>query len=155
MMINDVIRAEIPDPELEPELYKLVTEKMIHGPCGEHTPNAPCMREKNGIKKYRFNFPHEFHEKTELKEDGHVNYRRRNNGRKVIKTINSIVAIGSYGSGSPPCPSTLLARTPPVATSLTSPAWLRPRHSKAVHRLHLSLLIVGTWTISPGRSLEK
>ena len=46
------------------------------------------MREKNGIKKCRFNFPHEFHEKTELKEDGHVNYRRRNNGRKVIKTIN-------------------------------------------------------------------
>ena len=27
--IDDVIRAEIPDPE--PELYKLVTEKMMHG----------------------------------------------------------------------------------------------------------------------------
>jgi hypothetical protein len=86
--IDDVIRAEIPDSNTEPELYKLVTEKMMHGPCGENNPNAPCMREKNGVKKCRFNFPHEFTEKTELKEDGHVNYRRRNNGNKLIKTVN-------------------------------------------------------------------
>ena len=43
--IDSLICAEIPDPELDPELYAIVTKQMMHGPCDarclEHTPGPP------------------------------------------------------------------------------------------------------------------
>ncbi len=47
--INQVISAEIPDPATNQELYNIVTRQLIHGPCGEHNPKAPYMKERNGV----------------------------------------------------------------------------------------------------------
>lgn len=32
--VDQIIRAEIPDPQTEPDLHRIVTSYMVHGPCG-------------------------------------------------------------------------------------------------------------------------
>ena len=44
-MIDELVYAEIPDPEQHPHLYKLVENHMVHGPCGELNPSCPCARQ--------------------------------------------------------------------------------------------------------------
>ncbi|XP_024636452.2 uncharacterized protein [Medicago truncatula] len=44
--INQIISAEIPHPENDRELYKLVGTHMMHGPCGLAKPSSPCMKKK-------------------------------------------------------------------------------------------------------------
>ena len=39
---DQFVRAELPDVEKEPELYKAVVEHMLHGPCGADY-DSPCM----------------------------------------------------------------------------------------------------------------
>ena len=41
--VDDIVSAQIPDPELHPLLYQTVTNCMLHGPCGDHNRGAPCM----------------------------------------------------------------------------------------------------------------
>ena len=41
--IDRLISAEIPDPAKDPELHKIVTTSMIHGPCGSLNPHSVCM----------------------------------------------------------------------------------------------------------------
>jgi hypothetical protein len=48
--VDKLICAEIPD---DPEICELMKKYMVHGPCGEKNPLAPCMF--NG--KCRFKFP--------------------------------------------------------------------------------------------------
>ena len=43
--IDDFISAEIPDKDLNPELYKAVSEYMVHGPCGPLNSTSPCMHD--------------------------------------------------------------------------------------------------------------
>ncbi|KEP45767.1 putative ATP-dependent DNA helicase PIF1 [Rhizoctonia solani 123E] len=40
--VDELISAELPDPNDDPELYATVTSTMIHGPCGPNFPNTPC-----------------------------------------------------------------------------------------------------------------
>ena len=40
--IYKFVCAEIPDEKEDPELYKLVTELMIHGPCGSEFKKPKC-----------------------------------------------------------------------------------------------------------------
>jgi hypothetical protein len=55
---------------------------MIHGPCGRDNPNASCMKDRWCSK----NYPKIFQEETTIDDNGFVFYRRRNNGRFVVKS---------------------------------------------------------------------
>ena len=44
--VDDVIRAEIPDPVAEPDLFQIIKSHMVHGPCGEYN-----LMEKNKCSK--------------------------------------------------------------------------------------------------------
>ncbi|XP_062206059.1 uncharacterized protein LOC133907870 isoform X4 [Phragmites australis] len=79
--IDHHVCAEIPNKEIDPLGYYLVEEFMIHGPCGKHNPNAPCM--KNGVCSKRF--PKQYRQETIIDQDGFVIYRRRDDGRTVTR----------------------------------------------------------------------
>ena len=40
--IDQVISAELPDPVRDKALFDIVTNNLIHGPCGHLKPNSPC-----------------------------------------------------------------------------------------------------------------
>ncbi|XP_071675707.1 uncharacterized protein [Lolium perenne] len=61
-MINSYISAEIPDCSVDPLGYALVEEFMVHGPCGEYNPKAPCMKDGACSKRY----PKDFNEETTI-----------------------------------------------------------------------------------------
>ncbi|XP_023745060.1 uncharacterized protein LOC111893226 [Lactuca sativa] len=79
--IDRVICAELSDKKLEPDLYQIVSDNMIHGPCGNDFPFMPCM--KNG--KCPKVFPKDFTNDTYIDDDGYPVYRRRDNGNNVVK----------------------------------------------------------------------
>ena len=54
---------------------------MMHGPCGEHNPNARCMENGRCTKR----FPKNFVDETHTQNSGYPEYRRRNDGRSIIK----------------------------------------------------------------------
>lgn len=70
--IDRYICAEIPDETREPQLYRTVFEHMIHGPCGDGTPNADCMQ----FAECRDEFPKKFNQKTSTDVNGKTVYRR-------------------------------------------------------------------------------
>ncbi|KAF8791836.1 hypothetical protein HNY73_003507 [Argiope bruennichi] len=43
--VDDLITAELPNPETDPILYNVVKTRMIHGPCGNINPLSPCMKD--------------------------------------------------------------------------------------------------------------
>ena len=77
--VDAIVSAEIPD---EPHLRQLVEKHMIHGPCGLTFPNAPCTNDKGECSK---NFPKSFSEQTNLTETTYPEYKRRNDGKTVLK----------------------------------------------------------------------
>src|SRR5271154_6043669 len=79
--VDTIVSAQLPDPILQPLLYNTVTTCMLHGPCGDDKPNAPCMVDGKCSKKY----PKEFLEQTIYGENGYPQYARPNNGRTVEK----------------------------------------------------------------------
>ncbi|RZC20082.1 hypothetical protein D0Y65_006782 [Glycine soja] len=79
--IDQIVLAEIPSQQDDPELYSLVKNHMVHGPCGSLNPGSPCM--KKG-KCSRF-YPKMFQLHTILDADGFPVYRRRNNGNAIEK----------------------------------------------------------------------
>ena len=74
--VDNVISAEIPDAKHYPNLYKIVTELMMHGPCGHAKRNAPCMANATCSK----HFPKQYEHVTRFDKNGYVHYRRRDDG---------------------------------------------------------------------------
>ncbi|XP_044450928.1 uncharacterized protein [Triticum aestivum] len=79
--IDEIICAEIPDNDKDPETFKAVKNFMMHGPCGEANPKSPCMEKYMCTKR----FPKIFSEETIIDEDHFPRYRRRDNGRQIDK----------------------------------------------------------------------
>nr|KAJ0210589.1 hypothetical protein LSAT_V11C400170030 [Lactuca sativa] len=71
----------IPNIDEDPDLYSLVNEFMIHGPCGDENINFPCMVDK----MYSKNFPKQLCNHTLVDPNGFPLYRRRNDGHFVCK----------------------------------------------------------------------
>ncbi|CAH1414995.1 unnamed protein product [Lactuca virosa] len=80
--IDPIISAEIPNIDDDPELYSLVKEFMIHGPCGAENLNCPCMVDRKCSK----NFPKQFCDHTSVDSNGFPLYRRKNDGHFVEKS---------------------------------------------------------------------
>ncbi|RCN40974.1 hypothetical protein ANCCAN_13079 [Ancylostoma caninum] len=72
--VDNVVCAELPSREEEPEAYAAITSYMIHRKCGVHDPHLPCMREGKCSK----HFPKPFQDGTAMEADGYPSYRRRN-----------------------------------------------------------------------------
>ncbi|XP_063903784.1 uncharacterized protein LOC135123221 [Zophobas morio] len=70
--IDNVICTEIPDPQKDPILYKIIKTNMIHGPCG-NLRKSPCMKGGCCSKKY----PRILLKETQTGDDGYPKYRRR------------------------------------------------------------------------------
>jgi hypothetical protein len=79
--IDGIICAEIPDVNIDPLGYALVDEVMIHGPCGAYNRKCPCMKNDKCSKK----IPKTFQNETITDELGFAIYRRRDDGRYVMK----------------------------------------------------------------------
>lgn len=85
-----LISAELPDPNLEPELFNLVSKNMMHGPCGPAFPSAPCCNDQPEHKCSK-GFPKQFCEKTKDNDDGYPLYRRRDNGRHIVTSDGALL----------------------------------------------------------------
>ncbi|GJX10424.1 DNA helicase [Tanacetum coccineum] len=79
--IDNYISAKIPDSVQDPRGYKLVTELMMHGPCGAASSSAACMQ-KGSCSKH---FPKTYNDWTFFDSNGHTHYRRRDTGVHVMK----------------------------------------------------------------------
>ncbi|CAN7016939.1 unnamed protein product, partial [Brassica rapa subsp. trilocularis] len=51
--IDNIISAELPDKEKDPEAYGLVEQHMMHGPCGEDRKTSPCMEDEDVLMQQR------------------------------------------------------------------------------------------------------
>ena len=80
--VDIYVSAELPDPSNDHELYRIVTEFMMHGPCGAVNASAPCMRSSDQCAK---NFPKAFCPATFIDPKGYVQYRRRDTGITTMK----------------------------------------------------------------------
>ncbi|GJX50694.1 putative PIF1 DNA helicase/replication protein A1-like protein [Tanacetum coccineum] len=66
--IDKYISSEIPNKDDDPELYQLVTDHMMHGPCGADNLSFPCTVDYKCTK----NFPKQFNESTVINDSGYV-----------------------------------------------------------------------------------
>nr|GEV93006.1 DNA helicase [Tanacetum cinerariifolium] len=69
------------DGSVDPRGYKLVTEVMMHGPCGAVSSIAVCMQEGSDIK----HFPKTHNYRTFFDSNGQTHYQRRGTGVHVMK----------------------------------------------------------------------
>ena len=77
--VDRAVRAELPDPDEEPDLYALVTTHMIHGQCSVRR-DSPCLFDKNDGRgpQCSKHFPKETNPVTKWnKEGGYAQYRRQ------------------------------------------------------------------------------
>ncbi|EYB87952.1 hypothetical protein Y032_0254g286 [Ancylostoma ceylanicum] len=84
--IDNIISAELPNPEEDPRLFEIIAKNMIHGPCGPLNPNSPCMKEGKCTKKY----PREFLHETQTGNDGYPLYKRRRPGEGGYTAITKL-----------------------------------------------------------------
>nr|GEX03540.1 DNA helicase [Tanacetum cinerariifolium] len=71
--VDKHITAELPDPTNDAYGYKVISELIMHGPCGYANPNATCMKDGTICNR---NFPKPYSNRTFVDKDGYVHYRR-------------------------------------------------------------------------------
>ena len=86
---DKIVCAELPDQQLEPELFNIVKSCMIHGPCGKDKIDAPCMENGKCMKE----FPKEFIEETKSDVSGYPQYRRRKGPTVVVNGHVMIIGV--------------------------------------------------------------
>ncbi|XP_056692133.1 uncharacterized protein [Spinacia oleracea] len=86
---DKIVRAVIPDEQVEPKLYKAVLKHMIHGPCGVLNHKSPCMKQ-GSCKK---GFPKEISNDTKQGNDSYPLYRRPQDRPAVPLRENSRVRV--------------------------------------------------------------
>ena len=86
---DQMVCAEIPNPNEEPELYGVVLRHMIHGPCGIHNSRSPCMK-RGSCKR---NYPKPFAPTTVQGNDSYPVYRRRDNHDPVPLDQNARIMV--------------------------------------------------------------
>ncbi|GJS89880.1 DNA helicase [Tanacetum coccineum] len=74
--IDMYVSAELPAQHADPQGYRIVSELMMHGPCGLANPSAACTQ-NNKCKK---DFPKEYCNQTYVDKGGFVHYKRRDTG---------------------------------------------------------------------------
>ena len=81
--LDDLILAEIPDPQADPLLYQLVTERMLHKCNDSCRPPHLAQLDQNGLPIHRClkGFPQPFLDETIINENYMPVYRRPDNGR--------------------------------------------------------------------------
>ncbi|KAE8251462.1 hypothetical protein A4X13_0g3984 [Tilletia indica] len=82
--IDRVVSAELPDPELDPELHAAVVRNMIHGPC---TSASLCMQDPRTPQQCSKRYPRALREHTDPEVNGYPEYKRRPNGVTVQQTL--------------------------------------------------------------------
>ncbi len=80
-LIDQIVKAEIPDIKIYPKLYNAVLTHMIHGPCGKSNPNAICMKNNVCIKS----FPKEKQHATQIKENSFAIYKRNSSHTATVR----------------------------------------------------------------------
>ena len=88
--IDKVVCAEIPDCTVDPELFGLVKEHMIHGPCGSLIRDRPCCQSTGRCEEH---YPKFCRAETILTEGSYPEYRRRplsQGGRSFLYGRNQI-----------------------------------------------------------------
>ncbi|XP_071718986.1 uncharacterized protein [Rutidosis leptorrhynchoides] len=83
--IDNFITAEIPNKDTDPELYSIVSEFMIHGPCGPKHSTRPCMTKQEFCSKH---FPKDFIEETHFDGAGYPRYKSCQDGTLFLTTRN-------------------------------------------------------------------
>jgi len=71
--IDQVISSEIPDIDIDPDLFEVVLKNITHGPCGLFNNNSPCMSDRKITKRY----PRDLLAKTISGSDGYTLYHRQ------------------------------------------------------------------------------
>ena len=79
--IDSIISAEIPDKLVDPKLYDIVGQFMVHGPCGISNRKSPCMIDGKCSKF----FPKSFNFATTFGSDSSPMYRRRDDPSVFIE----------------------------------------------------------------------
>jgi len=86
-VVDRFICAELPRPENDPDglLTDVVRRMMVHGPCGQHNRQSPCMVAKGPGHPLTCSkrFPKRFSPVTVVHEDGYPEYRRRDDLRSI------------------------------------------------------------------------
>ncbi|XP_030850990.1 uncharacterized protein LOC754317 [Strongylocentrotus purpuratus] len=77
--IDNLISAQIPDPDEDSVLYNIIKATMVHGPCGTLNPKSVCMDDG----KCQKDFPKNFQAETQVSSDGYPLYARPDNGRTL------------------------------------------------------------------------
>ncbi|GKD57716.1 hypothetical protein Tco_1291103, partial [Tanacetum coccineum] len=101
--------VEIPDKNEDLDLYKLVSDFMMQGPCEEDDATLVCM----AVGKCTKHFPKKFTQQSSVDLAGYPVYKRRDNGRYVEKSGSQLH--NGYGI---PYNATLLKRPNRVSAQL-------------------------------------